>query len=106
MVTVYQIDPDKCTPLRPKRDWVWWSCIVVIIFQLFIAAIPWIWSVFGQERNWSIFLVTACGNALPILTASLSGQVNNRPGRQKSGSNMTKRVGRLSRRKGFAERSL
>jgi len=73
MITVYEVDAGKYTPLKPKKDWVWLSCIVILLFQLFISAIPWIWSVFGEERDWSIFLITACGNALAVLTASISG---------------------------------
>lgn len=69
MVTIFELDPCQgkpYKPLKPRKDWLWWSFTWGIALQLGIASIPW-----GLSGNWSIFLTTAVGNLLAILTASL-----------------------------------
>lgn len=50
----------------PRRDLYWFSGYLVAIFQLGIAAVPW---VTGGE--WEIFLLTAVGTGLALITGSL-----------------------------------
>ncbi|KAL9089709.1 MAG: hypothetical protein Q9159_002356 [Coniocarpon cinnabarinum] len=51
---------------EPERDLVWLSGIIVGIFQLGIACIP-----FGLYGDWSIFLITAFGIILCFATGAL-----------------------------------
>ena len=66
-VSVFQWKTDpKYEPGVPKYDWVWWLGVIVIPIQLGIAAIPW-----GLEGDWGVFLITACGTVLALVTGSL-----------------------------------
>jgi hypothetical protein len=50
----------------PVHDWIWWSGLVVIPIQLGVAAIPW-----GLSGDWSVFLITACGTVLALVSGVL-----------------------------------
>ncbi|KAH8753056.1 hypothetical protein F5883DRAFT_470952 [Diaporthe sp. PMI_573] len=72
IVSAFEIDPaprpghDHCGPLKPCKDLIWWSFLPFLVVQLVVAAIPII-----LNRNWSIILITASGNALALVGASL-----------------------------------
>lgn len=72
VVSVYEIDPTPrpglhhCGPLKPCKDLIWWSFLPFLVVQLGVAAVPII-----LKRNWSIMLITACGNVLALVGASL-----------------------------------
>ncbi|KAI1362063.1 hypothetical protein F5Y08DRAFT_330340 [Xylaria arbuscula] len=51
---------------EPKRDFIYWSGILVTFIQLVVAAIP-----FATRREWIVFLITICGTALALITGSL-----------------------------------
>lgn len=51
---------------KPEKDGYWISGLVLMLIQLGIAAIPW-----GLYNDWGVFLVTACGTVLALLTGSL-----------------------------------
>jgi hypothetical protein len=51
---------------QPANDWVFYSGILVAIFQLGIASIP-----CALYDQWSILLITACGTLLASLSGSL-----------------------------------
>ncbi|KAI6091553.1 hypothetical protein F4821DRAFT_254873 [Hypoxylon rubiginosum] len=65
IVTLYE--PSLDVPLgKPKRDWLYWSGIMVIIIQLGVAVIP-----LGLFGDWGILLVTVVGTILAIATGLL-----------------------------------
>lgn len=85
MVTVYKIDPcegKSYKPLKPKRDWIWWSAVWGITAQLGIASGPW-----ALKGNWSIFLILLVGNTLATLTACLPSMRMGRSGFRKKSTN-------------------
>ncbi|KAK2611643.1 hypothetical protein N8I77_004973 [Diaporthe amygdali] len=74
LVSVYQLDPAggaRGKQLHPKKDWLWWSFAWAIPCQLAIGCVPWV-----LQGDWSVFLITATGNLLAILTASLPSMRN------------------------------
>lgn len=50
----------------PHPDLVWFSGFLVIVVQLLVAIIPWV-----VNREWGTFLITATGNLLALVGASL-----------------------------------
>jgi len=66
-ITVYEVDPDPpCPHGVPTLDLVWYSGFAIIFIQLVIAMLAWV-----LNANWTIFLVTATGNALALAGGSL-----------------------------------
>jgi hypothetical protein len=64
VVSFWKFDPEKKHQLqKPGRDILFWSGIVVAVFQLMISAIP-----FGIYGNWGVFLVTASAICLCFTT--------------------------------------
>lgn len=55
------------TPAKPGGDLVWWSFVLIMPMQLFIAA----WPLILPRRNWTILMITAIGSLLAIATSSL-----------------------------------
>ena len=62
-VSVYQC---KSYNRQTPHDWLWWSGLITIAFQLVIAGIP-----LETQGDWSILLVTGIGTALALLGGSL-----------------------------------
>jgi hypothetical protein len=50
----------------PRRDWVWFSGYAVILVQMVISIIPWIFN-----GDWSTFTVATSGNILALVGGSL-----------------------------------
>ena len=75
IIVVYKIAPSPVSQgnkqLHPKKDWLWWSFAWAIPLQLGIGCVPWI-----LHGDWSVFLITATGNLLATLTASLPSMRN------------------------------
>jgi hypothetical protein len=66
-VSVYRVaERPPCDHGVPVLDWVWFSGFVVILVQLGISIIPWI-----IHKDWIYFLLTATGNSMAIVGASL-----------------------------------
>ena len=64
-ISVFEADPDRVAG-QASRALLWWIGFLVAIFQLVVAAIPWIiW------HEWEIFVVTAAGTILAFISASL-----------------------------------
>lgn len=61
-IDIFQLGPAA----GPSRDIVWWVGWVVILVQLGMAAVPW-----ASYGDWSIFMVTLCGNLLVAATCAL-----------------------------------
>ncbi|KAJ6186444.1 hypothetical protein N7519_007745 [Penicillium mononematosum] len=66
-ISVFEVveEPD-CLHGVPHRDWLWFSGFIVITIQLVIAMLPWVF-----HGEWGTFLITAYGNFLALVGASL-----------------------------------
>lgn len=49
-----------------RRDWLYWSCVVTMVLQLGLAAVP-----IGVYGDWGILLLTVAGTFLAVATGSL-----------------------------------
>ncbi|KAI1080627.1 hypothetical protein F5B20DRAFT_579874 [Whalleya microplaca] len=66
-VTVYDVDDNPPQPHGvPTLDLVWYSGVTVVIIQLAVSIIPW-----AVNDDWGTFLITAAGNVLSLISASL-----------------------------------
>lgn len=66
-ITVYEVvEKPPVAHGVPKLDWVWYLGFATILIQLIISSLPWI-----LHRNWTIFMLTAAGNALALVGGSL-----------------------------------
>lgn len=63
-IEIFQAVKDKSNNLRPNL--IWCFCLLVIIVQLSVAAIPW-----KMFHDWSILLITGTGTVLSVVTSSL-----------------------------------
>ena len=64
-ISVFEADPVKEAGLA-HRDLLWKAGYAVAVFQLIIAAIPWV-----RWGRWEIFVITAGGTLLAFISASL-----------------------------------
>jgi len=65
VVTIYQPSTKEPAGLA-KRDWIYWSGVVMMVVQLGVASIP-----CGLFGDWGILMITAAGTGLAIITGLL-----------------------------------